>query len=392
MQTRVGEWNMGQPAEKDSRPFKNAESMKHIQQLDSIRAIAVILVIISHWIPKLNVLPWGEIGVDIFFVLSGFLITGILLDNKKLHDALKVSQSRIIGNFIVRRTLRIFPIYYLMVFVHYVVADFTGTSVKENILFYLTYTSNILFYRTGHLDGIASHFWSLAVEEQFYLIWPWVILFIKRQYLFKTIWIFVCVGVVFPFLIPGDSDMLTPACFTAFALGALLAYTNGSDKPELETSHAILISSLTLISLVLLAFYPLLKSSLFVNLPIRLPISIITLWLIRYCLYQNNITQLNWVLNSKPLMFIGKISYGIYIYHTIIPWLWGLTLDSLNEVGFDVHQLYVFIPESLYNELDMLLKFFFLICISWLSWIVIEGPINSLKRKFEYNVSGGQKL
>jgi peptidoglycan/LPS O-acetylase OafA/YrhL len=360
--------------------------MKYIKQLDGVRAIAVILVIVSHWIPKLNILPWGSVGVDIFFVLSGFLISGILLENKKLHDDTGVSNGKIIKNFIIRRTLRIFPVYYLMVLIHFMVADFTGTTVKENILFYLTYTSNILFFKTGELDGIASHFWSLAVEEQFYLFWPWIILLVKERHLIKMIVIFGCVGIMFPLVLGDDSGILTPACFSAFAIGALLSYLN-SRGFELTNNQVRIVNYLTIASIVLLSLYPFLKTTVFSVFSVRLPVSVITFWTIRYCLYGNDLIPLNWILSNRVLIFIGKISYSVYVYHTIIPWLWRIGVNSLERGGFNIHSLYFLIPKYLYNDIDLLIKFLLLILISWLSWTLIESPINRLKRRFEYKES-----
>ncbi|MFN3667351.1 MAG: acyltransferase family protein, partial [Sediminibacterium sp.] len=295
--------------------------MKYIGQLDSIRAIAVIMVIISHWIPKLNILPWGEIGVDVFFVLSGFLITGILLENKRLQNEGKLSRTSFVINFIVRRTLRIFPIYYLMIFIHFMVSEYTGTGLKENFIYYVTYTSNILFFKTGDMSGITSHFWSLAVEEQFYLLWPWMILFIRNENLINVMLIFIGIGVLFPLIVPGRSDILTPACFSAFAIGAMLAYIK-TQEINLQILNSRILNFLTLVSLIMLLIYPLLKVSISEYFPIRLLVSVISFRLISYCLYENNISLLNSILNNRVLIFIGKISYGIYIYHTIIPWLW----------------------------------------------------------------------
>src|SRR5258706_16450661 len=91
--------------------------MRYIKQLDSVRAIAVLLVIISHWIPPyylINKIPNGGLGVDTFFVLSGFLITWILLSNRQKAEQEDILKRSVIKNFYIRRTLRIFPIYYLV--------------------------------------------------------------------------------------------------------------------------------------------------------------------------------------------------------------------------------------------------------------------------------------
>lgn len=356
--------------------------MKHIRQLDSIRAIAVFLVIVSHWIPKLNVLPWGGIGVDIFFVLSGFLITGILLENKKLKTSHGIKNLSIIKNFIIRRTLRIFPIYYLMVIVHYFVAPSTNTTVDQNVAYYLSYTSNILFYNTNSLDGIASHFWSLAVEEQFYLIWPWVILLVDDKHLTKTFFIFLFVGVIFPMVMPGASAQLTPACFSSFALGAWLAYHRVKSPTILEDRMNNWVNYLAYISVLLLCMYPLLKDTLFEIVSIRLFVSLVALWIIKYCVFYNDQPIVNAVLNNKILVFVGKISYGIYIYHTIVPWAWRVGVKKINEMGTDIHNFYIFVPESLYNDIDLIVKLALLIGLSWLSWILVESPINRLKDRF----------
>src|ERR1700754_2151344 len=154
--------------------------MRYIKELDSIRAIAVLLVIISHWIPPnipINILPNGPIGVNIFFVLSGFLITWILLENRKKTEELENTRGTVLKNFYIRRILRIFPIYYLVVFVLYIFSESSGTEIRSALPYYLTYTSNFHFFYIDKWDGILSHLWSLAVEEQFYLLWPSIMLF-----------------------------------------------------------------------------------------------------------------------------------------------------------------------------------------------------------------------
>jgi len=173
--------------------------MKYIKQLDSLRAIAVILVIISHWIPATNVInriPNGAIGVDIFFVLSGFLISKILFDQRNNAELLNIPKFTLVKNFYVRRTLRIFPIYYLTIFVLLLFSKSTGTNIQSAFAYFLTYTSNFYFFKIQTWDGMVSHLWSLAVEEQFYLIWPWIILFSNKKYFLHIITIFILIGVL----------------------------------------------------------------------------------------------------------------------------------------------------------------------------------------------------
>jgi peptidoglycan/LPS O-acetylase OafA/YrhL len=355
--------------------------MKHIKQLDSIRAIAVIMVIVSHWIPKFHILPWGEIGVDIFFVLSGFLISRILFDNKQQNIDSGLSRGHILKNFIIRRTLRIFPVYYFVLFIHYIFASETGTHVQENIEYYLFYSSNILFFISQKLDGIASHFWSLAVEEQFYLFWPWIVLFLSRRALPYVMISFVILGTIIPILFPFPHiGKLTPSCLNAFAMGSLLAYVSyyGVEIKKKWNTYFVVTCLILVLTLPFHAIFH------FEYYPVRLIISILSVGIIKYCLYDNDIKIFNYFLNQRILIFIGKISYGIYLYHTIIPWFWRVLYQWLLGRGIDFHSIYFFVPKFLHNDLDLVVKFFILIFVSWCSWIFFESPINRLKKYFEY--------
>ena len=167
--------------------------MTYYKSLDSIRAFAVFLVIFSHWLPFnfVKTFHFGYIGVDIFFVLSGFLITNNLLKEKKeTSNDLRIKFVHL-KNFIIRRSLRIFPVYYFLIFVLAIIGKTTYTTINENIWYYITYTSNILFFNTQKWDGMLSHLWSLAVEEQFYLFWPW--LFRIKDDILMKIGIFIVV-------------------------------------------------------------------------------------------------------------------------------------------------------------------------------------------------------
>ena len=123
--------------------------MNYIKEFDAVRAIAVILVVISHWIPKnySTFLPLGNIGVDIFFVLSGFLITRILLVNKNSIENKETNESKLkaIVNFMFRRSLRIFPLYYLVLLILYFGANYLPNPIPTDWKYYVLYLQNFLF-------------------------------------------------------------------------------------------------------------------------------------------------------------------------------------------------------------------------------------------------------
>src|SRR6185369_11926154 len=160
----------------------------------------VFFVIADHWGPdfKEHTIPYifksifiqkGEFGVNMFFVLSGFLITSILL-NEKVKNTGK-QHFTIIKNFFVRRVLRIFPIYYLVILL---CCLFGYQFVIDNIAYFVTYTSNLLPYRSGQ-SNVLSHTWSLAVEEQFYIVWPWLIILINRKFIKYILWAAIATGI-----------------------------------------------------------------------------------------------------------------------------------------------------------------------------------------------------
>lgn len=148
-------------------------SGRHLPSLDGVRGIAIILVLLWHAWPT----PWtvyGAVGVDLFFVLSGFLITGILADARdSTHRA---------RTFYVRRALRIMPLYYGVLFLVFVVVrvvyrphNLVYLQLLRDQVWYWTYTTNwLIAFSHSHIDYLG-HFWSLAVEEQFYLLWPVIV-------------------------------------------------------------------------------------------------------------------------------------------------------------------------------------------------------------------------
>jgi peptidoglycan/LPS O-acetylase OafA/YrhL len=212
-----------------------------IPALDGVRGIAILLVLVFHFtmygphsltlasadrvFHRLSQAGW--IGVDLFFVLSGFLITGILYDARRKDHYFR--------DFYARRILRIFPLYYgsLILFTFVLPYLFSGhpalESPREDAVWYWTYLANLRIAAEGWPElGTIAHFWSLAIEEQFYLVWPVVVLVFGRRELMR-----VCVACFFfalafrvGFLWGGYEEasfVLTPARMDSLAAGGLLA-------------------------------------------------------------------------------------------------------------------------------------------------------------------------
>ncbi len=284
-------------------------NIKYIKQLDSIRAIAVLLVIIAHWFPeshKLNIYTRVFNGVDIFFVLSGFLITKILLENRIEAEKTGVTKINIIKNFFTRRFLRIFPIYYLTIFVIYIFGNSTGTDIKSSFLYFLTYTSNFYFFNRQAWDGMLSHLWSLSVEEQFYLIWPWFMLFLNKRALLSFILLSILIGAGTQFYLMHVmfADILTVSCIDGFGIGALLAWALVFKPFVLKKFYPILLL-MAVVSLALLVM----RVIGLIELPSRIFTSICTIWAITgIILYGKKKSRFfNSFLNNSALVFLGRL-------------------------------------------------------------------------------------
>lgn len=167
-------------------------------QLDALRAFAVFAVLVHHFLPaelltwQFAQLPWGFLGVRLFFVISGFLITGILLRARDEAAAAGVLPTTVLFNFYARRCLRIFPLYYFVVL--------SGLALnlppmREEWIWLVSYTLNLRISALGWYPENISHFWSLAVEEQFYLLWPFVVLFAPKPLLMRIAIGMVVIGI-----------------------------------------------------------------------------------------------------------------------------------------------------------------------------------------------------
>lgn len=160
-------------------------------QLDTLRAIAVMLVIMEHWFHGLlpDFINPGLTGVSIFFVLSGFLITRILLKMREDYNQKKYSLKPSLYKFYIRRSLRIFPIYYLVIITCLI---FGFSNFQQEWIYYVTYTVNLVQW-----PFIASHLWTLSVEEQFYTFWPLIVLCVNKKRLVYIILFMIFMSLIY---------------------------------------------------------------------------------------------------------------------------------------------------------------------------------------------------
>ena len=349
-------------------------------QLDALRTIAVALVVVYHWFPTgtgINWLPNGTIGVMVFFVISGFLITRILITNRNAIEAGKSTLGHAYKNFFVRRALRIFPLYYLTITAVWLLIP-ESSDIDEYPLYFYLYGYNILLHQTGNWADLLSPFWTLGVEEQLYLVWPWVVMLTPRRYLLWAISGLIAGGILFRAYgySQGDFDgVLTPASFDAFGLGALWAWLTTDATERVEKFRKILPVATLVAFLFMIGLLFLPGDALPVVLFQRTLIAVIALYFVVGGSFGFT-GPLGIVLNNRSLHYIGRISYGIYVFHMIVPgYIVPFILKVMNRL------LRGHVPDLGYWG-HRLFSLFVLIALASASWYVIEKPINNLKRYY----------
>jgi peptidoglycan/LPS O-acetylase OafA/YrhL len=274
---------------------------------------------------------YGIWGVDLFFVLSGFLITGILYDSK--------SAPRYFRDFYVRRTLRIFPLYYAVLTFLFVVWPLLATTYPAALeqsgrhqAWLWLYASNVyLAFERAWVLPYVGHFWSLAVEEQFYLVWPFVVLSFGLPSLLR-----ICVAVsvlalalriVLGFAGAGAMSqlVLTPCRFDALCVGGGLALAMRSFGLErvAQTGRSAL-GPLLLGVLFASAWNALGGPWVAMVLPIRGTLIALTFGaLLASLLAAQSGGVPSRLLCSRPMRFLGTRSYGLYVFHGIVAYWMG---------------------------------------------------------------------
>lgn len=357
----------------------NVSAVGYMPYLDGIRAFAVGGVIIEHWssgLPTLirdivKTLDLSRLGVECFFVLSGFLITLILLESKEATVSVRTA----LGHFYIRRVLRIFPAYYLTLLVLYVVLDNVGGVVNWHAL----YMSNLYSSWTNEFMRPGPHFWSLAVEEQFYLFWPLAVLTLSTSRLCRLALLLFALGPISRIVIaglnepPGLAFFMFP--FTALDLlcfGAILACLK---KKASSASFAQYSRTLYLAGAVSLCVYwTIVFTSGYALLFELFARTLAALFFGALIVASaNGISGISaWTLGNPVVVWIGMVSYGLYIYHMFIPKLY-VTLG--NFLGLDLN-----IWGTYYIRFPLMIAALFLLAA--MSFYLIERPIRGMKKYF----------
>lgn len=340
---------------------------ERLPQLDGIRGIAILLVIFHNESTKYPLLYMdrifanGWMGVDLFFVLSGFLITGILLDSKQFAGYFR--------NFYARRCLRIWPLYYASLLLMFVVVPFLMPNEREAIFSrsspwwsFPLYVQNFLVPLPEGAKGLLGVTWSLAIEEQFYLVWPLVVRFFSSIFIRRLALAVVLLSpplrlVLFAYGVNLYSN--TFARLDGLMAGALLAVVVRSrefvPRKYLGAAWGLLLIGWPL------AFVTEALQERWIVYSMSAAASAA---LVYVALYSNR----RWVqaaLTNRFLVYTGTISYGLYLLHKI-PFNLGET------VGLTTHPAIAapLLLASCYG-------------IAALSWRFLERPFLRLKRYFE---------
>ena len=365
------------PHLKSETPPRQKEKVKSSYQphLDGLRALAILGVLFEHFgvaLPAL--LRCGPLSVRFFFVLSGYFIT---LSLWKLQAEISESNGGSflpVCRFYLSRFLRIGPPFYLALIVG---ALFGIEEVRTNFFWLATFQANNYIAYIGYWPEAISHFWSLAVQEQFYLIWPVIVLTLPKRWFLPTMGAFIVFGLVFRiYCIATDAPTLTRwvtlfGCFDSFAVGALIAYLRQSrllDQVRFFPKAILFAMPLAAFACFFLgrALMTLPENNLFLALTESVD-AVFLAWALSMALVGVKGPYAR-LLSWAPLIYLGRISYGIYVYHVFVIIIISplLVPYGLTEVHFAFGRIALLLMLTL--------------ALSSLSWHYVEQPFLAWKK------------
>lgn len=346
--------------------------MKYLKGLDTLRALAALIVVWSHielikeqhnvFRTDFMLFPDAHFSVTLFFVLSGFLITYLLIQEIDKHKTIFLKK------FYIRRILRIWPLYYLIIFLSFFL--FSADIPRRTIILCLTIFPNVPPALNSSWPN-SPQIWSLGVEEQFYLFWPFAVLFFLRKGFIKYCSLFIIFFTFFPHLFNYINEhtfhheklysfvqkFFHQTKFNCMAYGGLLGFLLAKKNPFIRIFQNKIISIISIVIPI---------SAWFIN--------------VRFGIFSDEIyalmfgfTILSVVLNpffdvdNSLTKFLGKISYGIYMYH------WMIILLIIKFT-------YPLMNHDMYNIFVYILSFGLIILISWISYISYERFFLNMKK------------
>ncbi len=369
---------------------KTISTDHYIKAFDGLRGLAILSVMFHHYtfflkpesfLEKLIIYfsNLGTYGVDSFFVLSGFLITGILLDSK--------GKDHFFRNFYMRRILRIFPLYYtylILAFLVFPVILGLYSNVENLWLWFFTYCSNFLIVQTGNwIPSYLNPTWSLAIEEQFYITWPLLVFFLDREK-FKNLCLIIICGALLCRLwmwLEGYNYIsiytFTLCRIDSIALGAYfaalireLSYDSSEATKRAKRMTAILFG-------VFLLFFKcnLDRNQFDVSIFGYLLIDLFMLQLLILALYSPPADFVQKFFSSRFLIFFGKYSFAIYLFH--------YPARIIVQDIFTKIKINEFLGAAIYSQLLFYgIASALSVITALISWHLLEKPALELKKYF----------
>ena len=382
-------------------PSESLRLPAHLPALDGLRGVAVLMVIAYHSLTGLRSAGVGKLfqvgwaGVDLFFVLSGFLITRILLQTRE--------RGGYFSTFYARRALRIWPLYFLVLAFSFgvmgrLLPGMAFDTQKYPFAVYALYLQNL--WQTDFGPAPINVTWSLAIEEQFYLVWPLLVYFLRNGQLRALLWACVLVSPVARFVaLWAGTTPLRVYTFTLFhldglALGGLLALgvVDGrftAERLEWWGRRLALPALLVAFGLALVFF----NQGQAIHMATALVgpggphvrgllvAGLYTLWAVGFA------SLLGWVLTGRarwlqavlqwrPLLFVGQVSYGLYLFHAFVIPFGGKYTRPL---------FYRYIPSTFVaTVLGLLFEYAMLLALTVVSWRFFEKPLLRFKDRFTH--------
>ena len=372
-----------------------------VPELNGVRGLAILAVLLFHfgslYLPPnpnladklmMTLFRFGWTGVDLFFVLSGFLITGILLDTKEALNYFRA--------FYVRRLLRIFPLYYgALIFIFWVLPVIKAATRHPDVSIFLPPSEQVWYWlhlsnwRTAFVPRafLVTNFWTLSIEEQFYLVWPAAVAFCSKRFYVALCLMIIAIAVILrnaPYILDIQAAhdnfiyRLTPFRLDPLAFGALIAVLSRTRRWKDHASRIMYASGAMGFALIGMAVEVTRNVS-----PLTMPmirvgyvgIGLVCTSIVIYAITQSGSSKLNSrLLRSHLLMSLGEYSYGIYIVHGMVRYYLAHYTDRLS-----------FSNLRFFSLLTIVLGISVSYLVAYCSFHLFEQHFLKLKRLFPYS-------